>query len=914
MLLGRVEECALLDELLDAARSGFGGSLVVVGDPGLGKTSLLEHAAGSAAGMTVLRARGCETELDLAFSALADLVGGLSDEFGRLPPDQAAVLAGALAIGPPREASLFAVLVAAHALVVATARERPLLLVIDDGQWLDTPSRRAVLYLARRAHLEPVAVLIAVRDDDRAEVIRSMGLRELRLDGLGRGDADELLNRVAPELTVEVRGRLIAETEGNPLALIEIPPLLDDGQRAGTRPLPDPLPSGRSIERAYQRRVQELRADVQTMLLLIAASETHDLAEVMAAADELGVDPADLGPAEQAGLVVVSGREVVFRHPLVRSAVYHSADPPSRRAAHRAMAASVQGPFAEDRQAWHAAAGADGPDEAIAIMLEQVALRVRYRGGRWAATETFQRAAELTPDPERRAGRLHQAALEALRAGRYEVGERSADAGIAITQRPLTRADLRLVRGRSMLWRAPTSETLRYLVEAADDVQQVDPARAAVLLAEAANVTLTGDVRVAIELARRAHAIGQQVGPPLEHLTGYRLGYALLIKGEESTARPLLQQWLDHLHAPGALVVPIDVTYAALAYTWLDEYELSRRLHDGTVLQARAMNAFGLLPFALAGRAELNFRTGDWSAAEEDANESITLGLEFAQGTLLAFCWIPLIELDAARGNRNECLERAISVFEAEAPPAKVYGEAVLGVLHLGVGELDAAIAHLEASERRLAEFGVAEIATTMALPNLIEAYARAGRTEQAWAELARLEETAERTQRTWTRACAARCRGLLTPTGFQRHFRQALELHSSLPNAFDQARTELCFAERLRRAGERTEARQWLRSALTVFKKLDARCWVNRAEVELRATGERVAARKAPPGSELTAQELQIARLVAAGATNREVAAALFLSTKTVERHLSAAYRKAGVRSRTQLARVVHQQIASAL
>ena len=260
------------------------------------------------------------------------------------------------------------------------------------------------------------------------------------------------------------------------------------------------------------------------------------------------------------------------------------------------------------------------------------------------------------------------------------------------------------------------------------------------------------------------------------------------------------------------------------------------------------MNAFGLLPFALTGHAELNFRTGDWSAAEEDANESITLGLEFAQDRAHLLL-DPTHRARRPRGNRNECLERATSVLDAEAPPARVYGEAVLGLLHLGVGALDEAISHLETSERLLAECGVAEIATTMALPNLIEAYVRAGRTEQAWEQLERLEATAERTQRTWSLACAARCRGLLTPTGFQRHFQQALELHASLPNAFDRARTELCFAERLRRAGQRIEARRWLRSALAVFETLDARCWVNQAQVELRATGD-----ASPPGRRLPA------------------------------------------------------------
>jgi DNA-binding CsgD family transcriptional regulator len=304
---------------------------------------------------------------------------------------------------------------------------------------------------------------------------------------------------------------------------------------------------------------------------------------------------------------------------------------------------------------------------------------------------------------------------------------------------------------------------------------------------------------------------------------------------------------------------------------------------------------------------------GAWDAADADANESIAIGLEFGQGTMLTFSWSQLVRLDAVRGNGQECLERAHAVYaaaeETDVRSVKVQIDAAVGLLYLGLGQLERAIDHFETVERELAAYGVGELAITMSLPNLIEAYVRAGRRREAAEQLERLDETATRTQRRWTTACAARCHGLLTTTDFHQEFERALTVHAQLPSSFDRAQTELCYGERLRRAGLRIDARDRLRSALATFDSLGATGWARHATAEIEATGEHVAPRRLPPSTELTAQELQIARLVAAGASNREVAATLFLSTKTVEHHLTNAYRKAGVRSRTQLARIVHEQ-----
>jgi DNA-binding CsgD family transcriptional regulator len=916
MLIGRGAERAQLEELLAGARAGFGGSLVLVGEPGVGKTSLLEEGIALAEGMVVLRARGSEAEVDLAFSGLADLLAPVCSQIGELPSTQVSVLASALAMGPPVEAGLFAVAVAAQALVMTAARAKPVAAVVDDAQWLDPQSQRVLAYVGRRAHLAPVAAVFAVRDDE-AATIRDAGLPELHLEGLAPADAELLLDSVASDLAAPVRHRLITATDRNPLALVEISSLLDTEQRRGTRPLPDPLPSGRTLERAYLGRVRSLPGAIQALLLVVAASDSGDLEEVCATAAQLGLDSVGLGLAEQRQLISISGQRVEFRHPLIRSAVYHSADTPSRRAAHRALATSVLGPQAEERRAWHLAAGAETRDESIAAGLDDVAHRIRRRAGPGTAVEAFERAADLSPDPEQRAVRLMNAATDALMAGRYADGERLTRTGLGLTTDSRLVADLELVRGRCMLWRAPTSYTAQVLSSAADRIQPVDATRAGLLLADVTwTLMLSARLDFALEAAQRAHDIGQSVGPPVERLTLFRLAAVRVLRGDEPAGRRLLERWLAGLDV-SKLLVEGDAPLAAEVLIWLDEYERAARLIDGVIAQYREASTLGLLPLALSTRAELSFKEGAWARADAEANEAIALGLELGQGTLLTHSWYLLVLLDAARGSARECLERADQVFaaadDAEVCSVKMYVDAAVGLLHLGLGQMSHAVERLEAAETAMMECGAGNPGVIRSLPDLIEAHVRSGCPEDAWVALVRLDEAARRSEARWLVASSARCHGLLA-TDFDEPFEHALDLHSALPSVFDRARTELCYGERLRRAGRRVEARRWLRSALEAFESLAAAGWIRHATAELRATGERVSPRRHPPTAELTSQELQIARLVAAGASNREVAAALFLSTKTVEHHLSSAYRKVGVRSRTQLARSIASQNGSML
>jgi DNA-binding CsgD family transcriptional regulator len=919
VLVGRAAEQSRIASLLDGARAGLGGTLVVVGEPGVGKSTLLDQAAAGADGMTVLRCCGCETEVDLAFSGFADLASGLDFGPDVLPETQASVLAGALAIGPPAEARLFTLVAAAHALVATAAQRRAVLLLADDAQWLDVATQRALLYIARRAHLLSLAVLIAVRDDDEATSVRSAGLPELLVGGLRPRDADQLLLRLDPVLDAGVRRRLTRGTGGNPLALIELVGMLDVDQRRGATPLPDPLPAGGAIERAYLRRFHVLPDGVQRLLVLVSASDTGDVEEVNAAARALGLEPAAVGLAERTGLVVVDGNRVVFRHPLARSAVYDSADTPARRAAHRALATALGGVAAGDRAAWHAAAGAEERDEDVAAALEDAAVRIRGRVGHGAAIDAFERAADLTPDPERRARRLLEAARDAQVAARFADVDRLIDVGLANTNDPLLRADLQFVRGRGMLFRAPANDTYALLVAEAERVEPVDPVRAAALLSEAAGTRfITGDVHTAVAVAQRAHAIGLRLGAHLDYVTTPRLAECLLAHGDD-TAWALLQPWLERVDATDTVVASRDLALAAHALLWLERFDDSRRLHDALIGRARSRSAVALLPYLLASRAELNFRTGDWAAAETDANDAAAAGLEFGVPALHAMSTHQLILLNAARGHRELVLERTPGVLQTVAE-LDLFGliyqvEAALGLLELGLGAPEAAAAHLETAEALREGGGAHQLLVTGGLPDLVESYIRSGDSERAGSALEQLDASAERTQRIWALAGAARCRGLLAATGFDAHFERALELHASHPNGFERARTQLCYAERLRRAGERTDARTWLRLALDTFESLDAVSWADRARRELRATGEhRPSSRRTARSTELTPQELQIARLVATGASNREIAAALFLSTKTVEHHLTTAFRKWGVRSRTQLARMVHDRASDSV
>ena len=911
MLLGRDVECARIDRLLDDARSGVSGALVVRGEAGIGKTALCEYAAGAAGGMTLLSVRGAESESEIPFSALSGLLRPVLRSLGAIPGPQRGALEGALAIGPPvgGGGDRFTVCAATLSVLASASEERPVLAIVDDAQWLDASSTEALLFAARRLEAEGVAVLFATRDGA-GDPIGRAGLAELPLEGLGRDVAKQLLldhtARPIAELVVE---RIVTATAGNPLALMEIPGFLTDAQLGGAEPLPDPLPVGRPLEEAFLRRVQELPDEVQRALLVASASNSGDTATIARALEAMGVRAAALDRAEVEGLVTLDGDRLEFRHPLVRSAVYQGATPAARRAVHRVLAESSTGEESADRRAWHLAAATPAPDDDVARALEDAALSARSRGGHAAAASAFERAARLTPGDEERARRLLEAADDARRAGAFDQALELLAEALESTEDPRARADVQHLRGVLETWRGSPMTAHDLLAAEAPLIEERDPAKAALMLADAAwPCFMAGELYQGLATARRACEVAERAGDVERLLTSVILAMALILRGEDTSGADLLLRLRPQLESSEPLAKAEQLVLAAgHALTWVEEYAVARQLVSRVIDEGRAQSSPGTLPYALASLSEIDFRTGNWAAAYAGASEALRLSTEMGQASSLSFSLVCVARIEAAQGREADCRAHANRAFELAAFGVRsivAYAASALGLLELGLGKSDAAIGHLENMARIVPRHGVGEPNSVQWAPDLIEAYVRSGRTREAERALADLEERAAATRRTWALAAAARCRGLLaTDEELDREFEEAFRWHERTPTPFERARTELCLAERLRRARRRIDARERLHSALETFERLDAAPWEERVHAELAAAGEKTRRRATSAAQELTPQELQVALIVAGGATNREAGAALFLSPKTIEAHLGRIYRKLSVRSRTELA-----------
>jgi DNA-binding CsgD family transcriptional regulator len=918
MFLGREDESAELDRLLDAARRGESGALILRGEAGSGKSALCEYAVTQAADMTVLRARGVESESEIAFSGLWDVFRPVVGRLDAIPEPQAAALAGALALGPPATASgrhgvgggipvdRFTVCAATLSLLAVVAEDEPVLGVIDDAQWLDRPSGEALLFAARRLEAEGVVVLFALRDGQPSTFDRA-GLRELQLRGLDADAARTLLNaRARVPIAPEVSDRLVAATAGNPLALAELPATLTDAQLAGTEPLEEPLRPGPSIEQAFRHRIAALPADAQRGLVVAAASESADLEVVLRAAEELGLEPDALDTAEAAGLVRLNGERLEFRDPLVRSVVYHGAPTATRRAVHQALARVSSGP---QTSAWHLAAATSAPDDEVARALADAAATAGQRGGHAAAASALERAAALTPNAEERVRRLLQAADESRLAGQVDRAVELLEQALAAVTDPRLEADINHLRGTVETWRGNGAKAHALLVAEAARVEPLDPAKATMMLVDAAApLLLAGDARAALETARKAVAVGERAGGAAELLAWALLANALILTGEAAEGHPLLMRCQSLV---GERELPLRayqlIQFAGVSLLCVEEYDIARDLLARVVDQARARSAPAILPYALVGLTELDYRTGNWAAAYAAAAEAHRLATETGQTSALPFSLIGLARVEAPQGRREECeahVRRGVEAADAAgAGSAGILGDAILGLLNLGLGDAERAIVHFEEVGRTMEAKGLLEPALVPWEPNLIEAYVRVGRRDDAEQTVAAFGERAERAERTMALAAAARCRGLLADEGFEEAFEDALAWHERTPTPFERARTELCLGERRRRARHPSDAREPLRAALETFERLGATPWAERARSELRASGETTRRRDPSAAQQLTPQELQVALMVAQGATNREAGAALFLSPKTIEAHLSRVYRKLNVRSRTELA-----------
>ena len=896
--------------LFDRARDQMSSSLVIYGEAGIGKTALLDYAASIAADFLILRATGVEAESEIPFAGLAELLQPVLHHREDIPARQATALASALAIGPAVPGERFAVAAATLSLLAAASEDQPVLCLIDDAQWLDLSSAEALVFAARRLHAEGVVMLFGVRGDTPAP-LRFRALEAMTVPPLGSDDARQLLEQVTgyrPPLRVATAVQ--ATAGGNPLALLELIHQLSERQLTGRDPLADPLPIGSTLETAFIDRIDGLPPEVRRILLVLAASDilTPGLISMVSAA--MHVPVRELAVAESCGLITLDSTTFAFRHPLIRSAVYQRASPADRRAAHAILAdvlSELQLPQRSERRAWHLAKATFGPDESIAIQIAEAARGAAMRHSPEVAALMYEQAAQLSGSTEQRLQRLLAAAQAAVPAGRIEDCLRWLHDAAMLTTDPDRRAVIDLEQCRLQLWTQPPAHVRDRLARLAADVEKRQPHLAADMLLAAAQASLlVYDAPNALDNSTRAEQLAAGSARLVAKATIMQaLAYSQI--GRPAEAEALLAATRTVLEREDDLSVDQVVLTAGLCYMALERFSDARALIERVVASARAASAAGLLAVQLTWLAALGILDGKWRAALADADEAVRLCEETGWEGYRISAAIARARIHAYLG-RPESVELVGSVRRS----AVAFGEhriaavavASLGVLHLGRAEHGEAVVALEDAMTLIGHNAPPQLRGQL-LPDLIEAYARVGRTADAQASLEELLQLAAAQQRPSWQARIARYRALLGDSDLDGRLAEALTWHAKGVMPFELARTQLCFGELLRRRRRRADARDLLRQALDEFEALGGAPWAERARQELAACGMTVTAHASTsPLSQLTAQELQVSLAVAKGLTNQEVAATLFLSVKTVEYHLSNVYRKLDIRSRAQLVR----------
>ncbi|WP_372404122.1 AAA family ATPase [Streptomyces luteireticuli] len=901
MLIGREREQSELSAVIAAVQQGTSDCLLLRGPAGIGKSALLHHMAEQAGpGIRVLRGIGVESEAELPYAALHQLLRPLAPFGARLPDPQAAALRSAFGIDSA-PADRFLVALAALALLSEASRGTPLLLLVDDAHWIDTPSSDALQFVARRLGAEGVAVVFAARDatPDGSPAFPAPGVRELRVGPLDPDAARSLLARRLPAAAPATRERVLREANGNPLALVELPTALSPGQVSGEAALPDELPLTERLQRLFLHRAADLLALPGNALLLAAAEHNGDLAVVLRAAEHTERAMDELSTAATRGLVHLDQHHIRFSHPLVRSALRQGAPLNERRAAHLALAGAVG--TGDDRHAWHLAAAAVGFDDHSAGLLAQLADRTRCTGGVATAAKALRRAAALASDPGTRARLLTDAAECAWKAAEPHQAQALLTQAESLAGTPALRAGLLRVRGA--------------ITHASED-----PADACAMLLETARLTRDTDPRQAGESLVMAARSAWIANTP-EQLADI----ADLLEGLPSTpATRDARRFAGHLRYVGSVTYnerPPGPAGADTPVTWLCPNHprpwvwppvfLPHLLGStGPVLQAlqhaadalRKEGAMGTLPMTLAPLVSLQLLTGDWSAAGTNATEALTLALETGQLGPAGHLRAMLAWIAAARGDSDRCRQLATASLDITVP-RRVSSAVALAHWALGLDALAAGRPHDAA--RLLGEICTPEgpahhyMVRQLALPDFVEACVRAGEADRARAAL---DDEAPhvpphlRPDR--------RCRALLARgDDAEEHFLAALE--DAGPSAFDTGRCHLLYGEWLRRNRRIKQARDHLLRAEEQLDTVGAAPWAEQARAELRAAGTRTAHRPpaGPPATDaLTARELQVLRLAAQGLSNSEIAVRLFVSPRTVGYHLYKIFPKLGVTSRAQL------------
>lgn len=888
----------MIERLVAGARIGQGGVLVITGEPGVGKTMLLDHATECATGMGLLRAAGSEPEREIPFGALHQVLRPALDRIDEIPAPQAQALSAALALRPGATGDRFAVGAATLSLLCRFAEDRPVAVLLDDLQLFDRPSADALAFAARRLVADPIVLLATSRSSDPAQA--GDQLPQLPLAGIDLAAAGELVSRHAPApVSPELVARLHRATAGNPLALVELAGAAD---RLEHNSPAAPLPVSATLANAFAARARSL-GEAGREVLTVAAVAGNDLRVVTRACLLLGVGIDALVEAEDAGLIRIVGGRVEFRHPLIRAAVYGDAVPEHRRSIHRAVADAL-GPHEPDRRAWHLAEAALGPDVRVAELLAQAALRAHERSAHDVAAAAFQRAARLSPDVDRHALLCVAAAESAWLAG---TGPRATallnEAGHLTA--PAARLRALELRGAIAARTGSLTESRDILRTAARESPDADSR--VVLLADAVSACFyLGDTTTGLELAGEIEDLLERVTTPRARGLGQIAAGVARILANRGGANQI-RAGVELLAASGELRDDQRrLPWLMIGPLFLRDSDTGDELRR-TVRETRADAAVGTLPSLLFLLARDEATTNHWVRAEATYDEAIRLARETGQNTELAMCLAGLAWLQARLGREAQC--RALV---AEALPicrtrdihlGRIWSLFALGELELGLGDPRQALVHLDELDTLLGTLELTDPDLSPA-PELTDALARLGRRDDAWRIARRYRSAATTKGQPWAMGRAERAIGILSEDAdIDAHFEAALGFHANTLDDFETARTRLAYGARLRRARRRVEARPQLRAALATFDMLRAARWADLAAIELAATGEAIRRREPNGVQTLTPQELQVSLLLAEGKTTREVAAALFLSPKTIEYHLRKVYTKLGIRSRAELA-----------
>jgi DNA-binding CsgD family transcriptional regulator len=901
-LRGRRSECESLDRLVEDVRGGQSRVLVLRGEAGVGKTALLEYLVANASGCRIARAAGVESEMELAFAGVHQLCAPVLSHLAHLPGPQRDALGTAFGLRAGAATDRFLVGLAVLSLLSEVAEERPLVCVVDDAQWLDRASAQVLGFVARRLLAESVAIVFAVRERSEDQELGTLPV--MVVGGLSDADARALLDSATPgRLDERVRDRVVAESNGNPLALLELPKGLTAAELAGGFGRPDARPVANLIEQSFLRRVRALAVETQRLLLAAAAEPVGDVTLLWRAAEVLGIGADAAAPAEADGLIELGAR-VRFRHPLARSAAYRAAAVRERQEIHRALA-EVTDPSADpDRRAWHRAQAALGPDEAVAGELERSADRAQRRGGMAAAAAFLERATELTPEPARRGARALAAAQAKFEAGAPDAAYELLAAAEISPLEELQRARLARLRARIVFARKRGSDAPPLLLDAAKRLDRLDGGLARETYLEALGAGIFAGhlgghsgVREAAEAARAAPP-----GPETPRLIDLLLdGLATRFTEGYVAGVPPLRRALHAFRREAERSEDDIMRWLWLAWLvagdlWDDEtwHELATR----AVRLAREAGALTVLPVALQYRAGVHVHAGEFAAAsalieEADAITEATGNAPLSYTSLVLAAW---------RGEEA----RALTLIEAGVRAATARGEGrVIGlaeygtaVLYNGLGHYEAAVAAAQRAceHEDLVLFG-------WALIELVEAAARSSANDVATGALRRLEGRTRAVGTDWSLGSEARSRALLSDgQAADSLYREAIDRLERSRIAVHLARAHLVYGEWLRRENRRVDAREQLRIAYEMLSRIGAEAFAERARRELLATGETVRKRTVETRDVLTPQEGQIGRLASDGLTNPEIGSQLFISPRTVEYHLHKVFTKLGITSRREL------------